>query len=262
MESALASPVDEVSARPHTAPRQRAVIVRPLADGWLVVRQADHARLAGEMIALLRDPELVAHARRNELLRAVAEHDNGWWEEDAAPRFDPGTGGPLDFRRLPTPTRHEIWLRGIERYAAEAPYAAALIAGHCLRVLPPAASEPGREEFRASATARRDELLVAADWTLDEATRDDRWLRLGDELSLAAATADATLVALPGWRLAVEELENRIELRLAPFPWSGALTLRLEVRRIGGGPFRDAVALGRALVAAPRESLAVRLTSG
>jgi hypothetical protein len=235
------------------------MIVRALPGGWLVVRQADHARLAGEMIALVRRAELVAHRRRRELLRAVAEHDNGWWEEDAAPRLDPATGGPLDFRRLPESARCELWPRGVERYAADEPYLAALVAGHFLRVAPAVALGPGGEELRAAVDTRRRELLERAGATPAEAADDDRWLRLGDELALAAATLDPGMVSAPGWSAEVALVDERIELRVAPFGWAGPTTFGLEARHIDGGHFADAVALGSALVAAPRRRLPVRL---
>jgi hypothetical protein len=235
------------------------VIVRATADSWWVIAQAEHARLAGEMVALLRAGELVGHPRRRALLRAVAEHDNGWWEEDAAPRLDPATGGPLDFRSLPAAARRELWPRAIERYAAAEPYLAALVAGHFLRIAPAAALGGGGEALRAESDERRLELLERAGVSVDEAAADDRWLRLGDELSLAAATLDPAMVAAPGWRARVAAEAERIELLVAPFAWAGPTTFALEARRIGRGPYRDAVELGRALVAARRERLAVRL---
>jgi len=54
------------------------MLVRALDASLLVVTQADHARLAADLLALLRLPELAGHPRRAELLRAVADHDNGW----------------------------------------------------------------------------------------------------------------------------------------------------------------------------------------
>jgi hypothetical protein len=235
------------------------VIVRALAAGWLVVRQADHARLAAEIVALARLPEIVESSRRKSILRAVSEHDNGWWEEDAAPRLDPESGGPLDFRALPAAARRELWLRAIERHAAEEPYVAALVAGHFLRIAPAAALDPGGAELRAAVEHRRLELLESAGVPVEAADDDDRWLRLGDELSLAAATAEPAMVSSPGWRVEVAELDNRLELAVEPFPWVGPTTLALECRRLGRRRFADPVALGTALIAARLERLPVRL---
>lgn len=237
------------------------MIVRPLATEWLVVAQADHARLAAEMLALLRLPELVDHPRRAALLRAVAEHDNGWWEEDAAPRLDAASGGPLDFRRLPEAPRRELWRRAVERHAAADPYVAALVAGHALRLHATLAGAEW-EALRAGLATRRDELLAAAGASAGEAAADDRWLARADALALAAATGEAGLLAGFGGDGALAASADEVEIRLAPFDWAGATRFALPARRLPRRPKRgyaSAVELGLALVTAPRAPVSVRL---
>jgi len=238
------------------------IVRRDGADGapvWLVVRQADHARLAGRMVALARHPELVAHPWRREILLAVAEHDNGWWEEDAAPRLDPETGGPTDFRSLPPQARREVWERGVERLATETPYAAALIAGHFLRVGAAIGKDAADAELRDRLARRQTELLAAAGAEPADAARDDAWLRLGDELSLVAATRDENLFGAPGWRIELTPLDTYAELRTEPFPWAAATRFELEARRLALRRFPDPVTLGRELAVAPRITLSIRL---
>jgi len=235
------------------------MIARRTETSWIVVAQADHARLAGELIALARVPELVDSSRRKEVLRAVAEHDNGWWEEDAAPRLDPGSGGPLDFRALPGPVKRAIWSRGVERYAAREPYVAALVAGHFLRLLASWSADPDWRVYAEAEQARRLELLAAAGRSEDEARADDRWLRLGDELSLVATTLEPALLGTPGWSCAVAERAPFVELRVSPFPWAGATRFALDVRRVPLRRYADAVELGTATITARIERLPVRL---
>jgi len=241
------------------------MIVSLVNDAWRVVRQADHARLAGEMVGLLRLPALVDHPRRDDVLRAVREHDSGWWEEDAAPRLDPSTGRPLDFRSLDRGVRREAWRRGVERLAPERPYAAALVAGHFLRV-GAGEDDDGAAPFREALTARRDELLEIAGETLEAARADDRWLALGDGLALAAASGDPVFVARPfdlgpsgNLRASVEVAEGAVELRLDPFPLAGATRFELPERRLPSGIFGSDVELGLALAGGPTERRAVRL---
>jgi len=234
------------------------MIVRPGGWGFRVVRQADHARLAGRMLALFRLPELLEHPRREELLRAVAEHDNGWWEEDAAPRLDPGSGGPLDFRAIPDPVRRSIWRRGVERYAALEPFVAALVAGHYLRLARRVLDDPDHAEEAAALAARRDELFEAAGVERATGIEDDRWLALGDALSLAASTGDPGFLQLPGWRAELHETPGALEMRLDPLPLAGATRFELDQRTLSGR-FADAVALGRALATAPTRRAAIRL---
>ena len=77
------------------------MIVTRTPSGSRLVTQADHARLAGDILRLVRLPELVEHPRRELLLRAVREHDNGWWEADSAPRLAASGSTALDFRDFP-----------------------------------------------------------------------------------------------------------------------------------------------------------------
>jgi len=237
---------------------RRGVIVRSIPEGWLVVRQADHARLAGEILRLARSPELVDRPWRDTLLRAAAEHDNGWWEEDAAPRLDPATGGPLDFRALPDEPRREVWRRGAERYAAEDPAVAALVAGHALRLASQAAGEEW-EAFRADLAARRDDWLEAAAMTPDDARDADRWLAAADALALAAAAGDAALLPSAPWRAELGLDGDTVELRLDPFPYAGATRCLLPARALPRRRYASAVELGVALAAAPRAGRLVRL---
>lgn len=241
------------------------MIVSTVGGAWRVVRQADHARLAGEIVALLRVPALVDHPRRDDLLLAVREHDNGWWEEDAAPRLDPTSGGPVDFRRLDPAARREAWRRGVERLAPERPYAAALVAGHFLRVGAVEGDE-GAAPFREALVARRDELLETSGSTLEGASEDDRWLELGDGLALAAASGDPVFVARPfdlgaagTLRADVVAGASGIELRLAPFPLAGSTRFELPLRSVPVRRFESAVELGLALAGRPTERASVRV---
>ncbi|MCM2268556.1 MAG: DUF3891 family protein [Thermoanaerobaculia bacterium] len=237
------------------------MIVRELADAWLVVRQADHARLAAELLRLARIPELAEHPWREALLRAAAEHDNGWWEEDAAPRLDPATGGPLDFRALPDAPRRELWRRGAERYADDDPAVATLVAGHALRLASQARGTEW-EAFRAELAARRDEWLEAAAMLPEDAREADRWLAAADALALAVAAGDATLLPTAPWRAELGFDGDTVELRLAPFPYAGATRCFVPARRIPRRRYASAVELGVTLAGAPLRQSLVRLVPG
>ena len=232
------------------------VVAEP--DRWLVVTQADHARLAAEMLRLFRLPELVAHPRRDALLEAIAAHDDGWWEADAAPTLDGVTGGPADFRALAADRRREIWRRGVERHAERAPYVAALAASHLLRLL---ATWGGAEwgPFRAELAARRDEIATAG--ALDPAAlgADDAWLRLGDDLSLAACCRESSFVAADPFGVEVALAEGRVELAIDPFPLAGATRLEVAGRWLPG--VRIAMASSSARRSPRRDGSACRSAS-
>ena len=235
------------------------MIVRENGSEWVVVTQADHARLASDLLALLRLPGLADHPRRDELLADVAAHDDGWWESDAAPRIDPRSGRPLDFLALDPGARFEIWDRGVERHAAQLPYRAARIATHALRLFASRRGDPAWSGFLGRLEARRDELLEASGRSREELAGDDRWLELADDLSLSAVTASATYLDRPGWRAETRAAGTGVELRLAPFPLAGATRLALRGRRIPVRAYGGDADLAGTLARARWESFEVRV---
>src|SRR6187401_2294836 len=96
-------------------PNNRGMIVASGSARHLVITQPDHARFSAELLSLWR--ALADHPRREELLFAVREHDNGWRETDAAPHWDAEQGRPHDFLSLPRTERIELWQRGTARFA-------------------------------------------------------------------------------------------------------------------------------------------------
>ncbi len=246
------------------------MIVCSTAQGFRHVTQADHARFAADLLALFRVPELVDHRRRDALLRAVAGHDNGWWEADAAPRLAASGASALDFRAFPADLRQEIWERGVERFAAEEPYVAALLAGHALRLSRHWEKDASWASFRAALGARRDELLAAAGEFAAAVAADDRWLALADALSLAVCAGEPAVVDLPGWRLAFRAAEggghgdpaeggaDGLAVALDPFPFAGATAFELSCRWLPGENLDSAAALGVALATSPWRRLRAR----
>ena len=112
----------------------------------LFITQPDHARLAAEAIARWHDDGFATHPRRDVILLAAREHDNGWLEEDEATYLDPD-GVPLDFVSAPLEVRQRLWPRAVDRVAVRDPYAAALIAQHAITVYAHYGNEPGWTAF-------------------------------------------------------------------------------------------------------------------
>ncbi len=219
----------------------------------LLITQPDHARFAAQLLALWRRPEVAEHPRRTELIEAVREHDNGWREADAAPRVDPATGRPFDFRSLPEAPRRELWLRGIERFAVERPYVALLAAQHARELHRQRAALPGWRQFLARVGERRDELLSEAGLERSALEADYRWLELADTLSLMACCR-ATEPLTRG-RLTARWRAGRLELE--PFPLAGATTFELPCRRLPDRRYHGESDLAGELGAAHWERLRV-----
>ena len=161
------------------------MIVVPEDSSFLLVTQPDHAHLAGEILSLWRADGLPDNPRRDDLLFAAREHDNGWREADAAPRWDAERGRPHDFITLPARERIAVWERGVCRFAAARPYASLLIARHALNLF---GGRRGEEEwdrlldFLADFENGLIEQTGVEPETLEE---DYRWLDLADQISLS-----------------------------------------------------------------------------
>ena len=111
------------------------------AEVWLITQPA-HAELAGTMAAHWGNEEFTrpgnfaasedSERLRQEVVLAVAEHDNGWWEWEADPPLSAEDGLPQDLGEvLADPVAGmERWRLGIPRLAEQHPYASLLISDH------------------------------------------------------------------------------------------------------------------------------------
>jgi hypothetical protein len=223
-------------------------------DGLLLVTQPDHARFAAQLLSLWCRDDLPEHPRRELLLAAVREHDNGWREVDAAPRIDASTGRPYDFRSLPAEHRRELWQRGVDRFTVTAPYTALLAAQHSWELHRDHRTDPGWTGFLAALAQRREELLAAAALDAEALAADYRWLALADALSLAVCCRSVAPIERPDltarWRDG--------ELEIEPFPLAGATTFEIPCRRVANRRYRGETDLAGALGAARWKHFAVR----
>ena len=219
------------------------------------ITQPDHAHFSAELLSLWRTDGLPAHPRRDDVIFAAREHDNGWREADAAPRWDAERGRPHDFLSLPREERIEIWERGTSRYAAARPYAALLITRHALNLFQNRREEETWAAFVAFLTDLEQSLREETGVPREELEADYRFVDLADQISLAACN---------GWREPVERRGVRIAgsddaVRLAPFPLAGATTFRVPCRRIPQRAYRGDAELGGELAAARWGELNVRV---
>lgn len=161
------------------------MIVRPGGDGIQLITQPDHAHLAGRIME--RCVPLAQRPRRASILHAIAEHDNGWTEQDAAPTVNPATGAVVDFVGAPVGVRQSPWPRGVGRLAID-PWAAALVAHHSLTVYQRFVGDPEWTGFFSEMERMRDAMVREVGLALDALVDDYQFLRLGDLISLAFCT--------------------------------------------------------------------------
>lgn len=230
------------------------IVSTDAAGRHLFITQPDHARFSAELLALWRADGLPGHPRREELLFAVREHDNGWRETDAAPHWDAERGRPHDFLSLPHGERIELWQRGTARFAGEHPYASLLIVRHAVRLHQERTGEEWRA-FRDYLDELYRGLSEAAGAPEEQVEADYRWLDLADLISLAVCN---------GWSepFGRANFQGRLEegtLHLDPFPLAGTTAFRIPCRRIPVRAYRGDADLGGELAAARWEDLRVRV---
>ena len=231
------------------------MIVVAEQETWLFITQPDHAAFAAELTSLWRAEGVPDHPRRADLLFAVREHDNGWREADAAPRWNRERRLPHDFLTIPRPARIEVWERGVSRFAGERPWAALLITRHARRLHRDRRGVDGWEDLLETLDELERGLAEATGATEEEIARDDRLLDRADTLSLAACSRWTDPFELHG----VHAHVAGGTLGLDPFPLAGATTFRIPCRRIAIRDYGGDAALGGELAAARWSEMAVRV---
>jgi hypothetical protein len=213
-----------------------------------LITQPDHAHLSRAIME--HCVPLAGAARRTIILHAIDQHDNGWAEEDLAPRVHPQTGAIFDFVGAPADVRHAVWPRGVERLADD-PWAAALVAQHALVIYDRFRDDPAWAAFFATMQTLRDEMVRASGWPLDDLPADYRFVRLADLTSLAFCTGwdgeqhfGEWTVRLSGTRVMTPDVFGGVEIPIA-----------ITATDIPNQPYRSAIALRDAIRRAPAVTL-------
>jgi len=100
-------------------------------DPMVVIRQTDHAFLAGFFAREWGNETFTRPEPFASFCLAAAEHDNGWQVWELAPGVDPKTFTPYSFMTVPTEEHVALYQRGIERAVKADLYAGLLVAAHC-----------------------------------------------------------------------------------------------------------------------------------
>ncbi len=221
------------------------MIVRQTSGTLQLITQPDHAHLAGAIMQ--HSVALAAHPRRGSILLAIAEHDNGWAEPDAAPLIDRTTGVPLDFISAPIDVRQGVWPRGVARLAQD-PWAAALVAQHALEIFGRYRSDRAWTSFFAEMEVLRGTMLAASGLSLPELAADYRFLGLGDVISLTFCNDWSDEQRFDRWSIRL----SGSEIVVAPHVFGGiTIPISISAREMRQRAFRteqelrDAVAASR-----------------
>jgi uncharacterized protein DUF3891 len=225
------------------------MIVRQNGNRVQLISQPDHARLARRIME--RDVSLAIHPRVEVILRAIAAHDNGWADFDAALTVDPASGKIVDFVHVPVSVRQTAVPRSVSLLADE-PWAAALVAQHALTVYDRFRSDAEWARYFAEMTETRGELLRVTGISLDELLADYAYLRLADLISLAFCTASIDDLRYSDWTVRL----SGSRVAVTPDVFGGAeIPIEIAALEIPSRPYRSDVDLRNALSEATSATL-------
>lgn len=107
------------------------MIVREMPQGELLcINQTTHALLAAAFCRHWGNSDFESPTPYEAVMMGIAQHDSGWYEWDQAPRLRPD-GRPMDFLHGPVGSEKlALWQDGIDRVAAQHPYAGLLVGQH------------------------------------------------------------------------------------------------------------------------------------
>jgi hypothetical protein len=178
------------------------MIRRDAPDGWLLISQVEHARIAAEIAQAWGNVRTAPLPCRDELVAAVRHHDDGWSEWEAAPTRDPVTGRPRDFLEMPMPDSTAIWTRSIDACASLSLWCGLWVSRHFYRLAEQAQQHRTDEEDHEAASAFLQQQgdrqidwrhkLVAA-YTPELEVAGFQWLRFFDLFSLWLCCAERTV---------------------------------------------------------------------
>jgi len=188
------------------------LIIREQGDELLVIRQTDHAFLAGYFAKEWGNEEFPRPEPFESFCLAVSEHDNGWSEWELQPTLDAKSRTPHSFMSIPTDEHIALYQRGIERLVKVDHYAALLVSMHCVGLYDRArATMPG---FSAKYVKSEESALVS------EFVQRLRLQQLRLKVDLRANLATKDLVVEDALKANFERLEalDRLSLHLCVNP--------------------------------------------
>jgi hypothetical protein len=107
------------------------MIIQEQGDQLILIRQTDHAMLAGFFARAMGNKFFSRPEPFESFCLAAAEHDNGWNEWELLPQIDSKTFTPYNFMSIPTEEHIALYQRGIERVVRADRYAGLLVSMHC-----------------------------------------------------------------------------------------------------------------------------------
>jgi hypothetical protein len=102
----------------------------PGGEAQFIIRQVDHARLAGQFAEAFGNSDFDPPQPREQMLYVVAHHDDGWAALDALPPRAPQTDLPYQFTETPAALLVDVHARSPDINEAHHPFCGLLASMH------------------------------------------------------------------------------------------------------------------------------------
>jgi hypothetical protein len=176
----------------------------------IIVLQADHSRLAGDLARALSSEPFGDFPA--EVIEAAAEHDFGWTESDRCQMQNLNTTPPKPFPRLSFQESQPSWDACINHGRSLSPLVDALISRHFTTL---ASEDPARRDFREAETSRREKLEAQLPYSSGELERWAGIVGFCDLLSLYLCSGATETVEFPLAHPASKEAKNARKVTLS-----------------------------------------------
>lgn len=254
------------------------MIVREMPNGQLLcLNQTTHAHMAAQFVRHWGNADFAVPTPYAEVMLAVSQHDNGWYEWELRPRLC-ANGYPMDFLQDDEPlAKLDLWRLSVSRVYSQHPYAALLVGRHAAWLYQGALSQIGDPAVRGQVVAFIDEQLKLPDkvralfhadpdvsaW-LDEAVLDanTRLLQFGDFAVLQIAIPWANQRVMPRCprnhhdHVDIHMVYDEQTIHFDPWPFGvDHFTVTIHGKLLSERHFPNETAYHTALAAAPLHQL-------
>jgi hypothetical protein len=111
------------------------MIVRKTKNGFVLVRQHDHAHLSGQFAEQWKEELFKGKERQEDVIYAVYQHDRGWISLDESPFWNDRDDIPYSFMDFPLTPKLVHYKQGIDEVEENNSYAALLCSLHYTALL-------------------------------------------------------------------------------------------------------------------------------
>lgn len=245
------------------------MLIQEREDRLRLIKQHDHALLAGKLAYSWRGLSSPAWRLRYQLVLATALHDLSWSATDLSPRLNAESQRPYSFIDYPLDDRVALYRAGINELERIDPYVALLISRFYCQF----EGMEQSESFQQTERQRRAKLSPYLELTDEEVSHDLAMLKLLDLMSLfiCLAPPSARPDQVPSWLTKARQLDTpqgdqfeldwsaEDELTVEPFPFTDVLWVDYSFLDLPQKKFEDGEVLRQQWAKSERRSCRVRI---